>query len=81
VIVRCNPIETIKASDTLRSSAFEAREPYSFKQSRGDESALVNYRVRLPYYIVDRLFDAAVLIVGVGRQQDRVTIRRRAGGQ
>jgi hypothetical protein len=30
---------------------------------------------------VDRLFDAAVLIVGVGRQQDRVTIRRKADGQ
>jgi len=44
--------------------------PALLVQSRGDESALVNYRVRLPYYIVDRLFDAAVLIVGVGWQQD-----------
>jgi hypothetical protein len=42
---------------------------------------LVNYRVRLPCYVVDRLFDTAVLIVGVGRQQDRVTIRRKADGQ
>ena len=55
--------------------------PALLVQSRGDESALVNYRIRLPYYIVDRLFDAAVLIVGVGRQQDRVTIRRKADGQ
>jgi type IV secretion system protein TrbG len=45
-------------------------------QSRGDESALVNYRVRLPHYVVDGLFAAAVLIVG-----DRVTIRRKADGQ
>jgi type IV secretion system protein TrbG len=51
--------------------------PVLLVQSRGD-SALVNYRVRLPYYIVDRLFDTAVLMVGVGRQQDRVTIRRKA---
>jgi type IV secretion system protein VirB9 len=55
--------------------------PALLVQSRGGESALVNYRVRLPYYIVDRLFDAAVLIVGVGRQQDRVTIRRKADSQ
>jgi type IV secretion system protein VirB9 len=55
--------------------------PALLVQSRGGESALVNYRVRLPYYIVDRLFDAAVLIVGVGRQQDRVTIRRKPDSQ
>jgi len=55
--------------------------PALLVESRGGESALVNYRVRLPYYVVDRLFDTAVLIVGVGRQQDRVTIRRKADGQ
>jgi type IV secretion system protein TrbG len=54
--------------------------PALLVQSRGGEAALVNYRVRLPYYVVDRLFDTAVLIVGVGRQQDRVTIRRKADG-
>jgi len=55
--------------------------PALLVQSRGGESALVNYRVRLPYYVVDRLFDTAVLIVGVGRHQDRVTIQRKADGQ
>jgi P-type conjugative transfer protein TrbG len=55
--------------------------PALLVQSRGGESALVNYRVRLPYYVVDRLFDAAFLIVGVGGQQDRVTIRRKVDGQ
>jgi type IV secretion system protein TrbG len=55
--------------------------PALLVQGRGGESALVNYRVRLPYYVVDRLFHTAVLIVGVGRQQDRVTIRRKADGQ
>jgi type IV secretion system protein VirB9 len=55
--------------------------PALLVQSRGGASALVNYRVRLPYYVVDRLFDTAVLIVGVGRHQDRVTIRRKADGQ
>ena len=55
--------------------------PALLVQSRGSESALVNYRVRLPDYIVDRLFDTAVLIVSVCRQQDRVTIRRKADAQ
>ena len=50
-------------------------------QTRGGESVLVNYRVRLPCYVVGRLFDTAILIVGVGRQQDRVTIRRKAEDQ
>jgi len=55
--------------------------PALLVQSRGGDAALVNYRVRLPYYVVDRLFDTAVLIVGVGRQQDRVTIRRKTDAQ
>jgi type IV secretion system protein VirB9 len=62
--------------------ALQASEaPALLVQSRGEESALVNYRVRLPYYIVDRLFDTAVLVVGVGRRQDRVTIHRKADVQ
>jgi type IV secretion system protein VirB9 len=35
---------------------------------------LANYRIVGNYYIVDRLFDQAVLLSGVGREQDRVTI-------
>lgn len=35
---------------------------------------LANYRIAGNYYIVDRLFDQAVLLAGVGRDQDRVTI-------
>jgi len=37
---------------------------------------LVNYRVRKDSYVVDQVFNEAVLIVGVGRNQDRITIRR-----
>jgi len=55
--------------------------PALLVQGRGGDPALVNYRVRLPYYVVDRLFDTAVLIAGVGSHQDRVTIRRKADGQ
>jgi P-type conjugative transfer protein TrbG len=35
---------------------------------------MVNYRVKGNYYVVDRLFSDAILVSGVGRDQDRVTI-------
>ena len=40
------------------------------------EEILVNYRVQSDRYIVDTLFDKAILIAGVGSQQERVTITR-----
>nr|WP_280971489.1 P-type conjugative transfer protein TrbG [Cupriavidus gilardii]WDE72631.1 hypothetical protein [Cupriavidus gilardii] len=43
-------------------------------------SELVNYRVKGSYYIVDKLFDRAALIVGVGRNQTKVEIRKDGGG-
>jgi type IV secretion system protein VirB9 len=42
--------------------------------SAGNGTQMVNYRVEGDYYVVDRLFDEAILVSGVGRQQDRVTI-------
>jgi P-type conjugative transfer protein TrbG len=41
-----------------------------------DETVMVNYRVQGDRYIVDTVFDKAVLIAGVGSGQDRVTITR-----
>jgi type IV secretion system protein VirB9 len=40
------------------------------------KSELVNFRVEGSRYIVDRLFDKAILVVGVGKKQTRVTITR-----
>ena len=40
------------------------------------EQVLVNYRVQSRRYIVDAVFDQAVLVVGVGGNQERVTITR-----
>ena len=40
----------------------------------GSGTQMVNYRVEGNYYVVDRLFNQAILVSGVGRQQDRVTI-------
>lgn len=41
-----------------------------------DETVMVNYRVQGDRYIVDTIFDKAILIAGVGSNQDVVTITR-----
>ena len=46
----------------------------------GGGTQMVNYRVKGSYYVVDRLFDDAIMVAGVGRSQDRVTIAY-AGGK
>lgn len=43
---------------------------------KDDETVMVNYRIHGDRYIVDTVFDKAVMIAGVGRNQDRVTITR-----
>ncbi len=43
---------------------------------RKSEQVLVNYRVQNGRYIVDAVFDQAVLVVGVGGNQEKVTIAR-----
>ncbi len=50
--------------------------PALLVHTRTGDTALVNYRLRQQYYVVDKLFDTAVLVVGVGTHQERVTIRR-----
>ncbi|WP_245442289.1 P-type conjugative transfer protein TrbG [Mesorhizobium hawassense] len=45
----------------------------------GDTSELVNYRVRGNYMIVDRLFAAAELRFGAGKNQQRVRVSRTDG--
>ena len=41
-----------------------------------EETAMVNYSLQGDRYIVDQVFDRAVLIAGVGSSQDRITIER-----
>jgi type IV secretion system protein VirB9 len=47
----------------------------------GSGTQMVNYRVEGNYYVVDRLFNQAILVSGVGRQQDRVTIAYAGGSR
>jgi type IV secretion system protein VirB9 len=41
-----------------------------------EDTVMVNYRVQGDRYLVDTVFDQAILIVGVGRHQERVTVTR-----
>lgn len=45
----------------------------------GDQKKLVNYRVKDDRYIVDELFQKAVLLTGIGKHQKKVTIQRKGG--
>jgi type IV secretion system protein TrbG len=47
----------------------------------GGGTQMVNYRLSGDYFVVDRLFDQAQLVSGVGRQQDRVTIAYAGGNR
>lgn len=40
------------------------------------DAVIVNYRVQGDRYIVDSVFDKAIMIAGVGRKQDRITITK-----
>ena len=55
-------------------SATEA--PALFVLGAGKDQALVNYRLRGRYFVVDKLFTEAVLVLGVGAKQQRVTVTR-----
>lgn len=46
-----------------------------------EETVLMNYRLSNDRFIVDGLFDRAVLVAGVGSNQDRITIERRKGAR
>lgn len=45
---------------------------------RDGETTLVNYRLQGDRYIVDTLFDQAIMVTGVGRKQTKVVIKRSA---
>ena len=44
-----------------------------------EDRVMVNYRVQKNRYIVDSVFDKAILVAGVGKHKTRVTVARRPG--
>lgn len=55
-------------------SATEA--PALFVLTSDEDRALVNYRLRGRYFVVDKLFAEAVLVLGVGGKQESVNVTR-----
>lgn len=52
--------------------------PALFVRTDGEDQALVNYRLRGRYFVVDKLFSQAVMVLGVGGHQKRITVTRLA---
>jgi type IV secretion system protein VirB9 len=55
-------------------SGMKSSEAPALLINAGSGTQMANYRVAGNYYVVDRLFSDAVMVAGVGREQDRVTI-------
>ena len=45
---------------------------------KAGDKELVNYRSKAPYFVVDKLFKQAILELGVGSQQQQVTLTNNA---
>src|SRR5271166_1024038 len=61
--------------------AMKSSEAPALLVNAGSGTQMVNYRVKGNYYVVDRLFTDAILVSGVGREQDRVTISYAGGAR
>ena len=61
-------------SQTEAPSLLVLRQGGSLKKD--NDVTLVNYRLQDGRYIVDQVFDEAVLVAGVGKRQERITITR-----
>lgn len=63
----------IQLSDSVSSSDL----PALYIEDNSGQQELVNYRFKKPYFIVDRIFNQAMLISGIGSNQSKVTIINR----
>jgi len=63
------------------SQGMKSSEAPALLIAAGGGTQMVNYRLSGDYFVVDRLFDQALLVSGVGRQQDRVTIAYAGGSR
>lgn len=64
----------------LPRSARKHEAPLLFLLRDGEATDLLNYAVRGDYYVTDRTFERAVLVVGAGRKRHQLTIENRAWG-
>lgn len=61
----------IQVPDSVSSSDLPA---FFILDSESAKKSLVNYRFKKPYFVVDKIFKKAVLVLGVGSSQSKITI-------
>lgn len=66
----------IKTYISMPNSMKHSEAPILMVLDAHSNKQLVNYRLKGSTFIVDKIFDSAVLIVGVGMDQEKVTIQR-----
>lgn len=74
------PLRAFDDGSKVYAGIAQGELPPLFVIGPSGETELVNYRVRPPYYVVDRLFGAAELRLG-GRRADVVRIEREDGAE
>ena len=67
----------IKTYIEMPSSMKFNEAPIFMVLDQGNNNQLVNYRLKENNYIVDKLFQKAILIIGVGSNQEKITIERK----
>lgn len=66
----------IKTYIQMPSSVKYKEAPILMVLDSSSNKQLVNYRLKNDRYVVDKLFDEAILIIGVGNDQEKVLIQR-----
>lgn len=67
----------IKTYIQMPSSMRYQEAPIFMVLDKGDNNQLVNYRLKGNNYIVDKLFQKGILIIGVGSNQEKITITKK----
>lgn len=60
----------------MKSSLKSAEAPVFLVENEGKQE-IVNYRYKAPYYVIDRLFDKGILILGSDKKQEIITISKK----
>ncbi|HEV3456535.1 MAG TPA: TrbG/VirB9 family P-type conjugative transfer protein, partial [Thermoanaerobaculia bacterium] len=60
----------------LPGSGVGQESPVLFLIDRRGATALLNYAIRGQYYVTDRVFEKAALVIGSGKDQQRLEITR-----
>lgn len=68
--------DTHKTIIQMPKSMNDNEAPTLMAKNNNDDDVIINYRLINDKYVVDTVFDKAILIMGVGSNQEKVTIQR-----